>query len=471
MSYSITSARKSPFRLKALKSVFFAGLITLGLLGLVYSQDAADTPAVSDSATLSEASGAEDSAASGDKPSLVYLLDLEEAIGVVTAKRIVEAIERAEEDSAEALVIMLDTPGGFTASTWTINKAILNSHVPVIVYIGPAGSRAGSAGVYITYAAHIAAMAPGTNIGSAHPVGGGGEEIDSIMNEKVTNDAVASIRAMARKRGRNEEWAESAVRESVNITAHEADSLGVIDVLADSREELYEKIDGWEVETPIGKKKLNLSVVNEVELNLTFIESILRLISSPNIAFLLLSIGGLGIMMEIYNPGSIFPGVVGVICMILGMYAMQTLPINSAGVALMVFAIILFIAEIKITSYGLLTVAGVISLALGGMMLIDSTDPSLQVDLSVIWTISIAIGIVMAIIIALVTSARSKQVATGSEGMVGEIGEARSNLAPMGMVFVAGELWKARCSGTINNGEQIVVTEVDGIHLIVKKSS
>ncbi|MFQ5606809.1 MAG: nodulation protein NfeD [Candidatus Zixiibacteriota bacterium] len=444
-----------------------AGLFAVGLAVLAGAPLAQDDTAPDTQATT----GAVADTIPYIEPSLVYILDLEEAIGVVTAKRIVEAIELAEEDTAEALVIMLDTPGGFTASTWTINKAILNSHVPVIVFIGPAGSRAGSAGVYITYASHIAAMAPGTNIGSAHPVGGGGEEIDSIMNEKVTNDAVASIRAMAKKRGRNEEWAESAVRESVNVTASEADSLGVIDVLAESRGELYDKIDGWEVETPIGQKKLNLRRVDEVELDLSFIESVLRLISSPNIAFLLLSIGGLGIMMEIYNPGAIFPGVVGVICMILGMYAMQTLPINSAGVALMIFAIILFIAEIKITSYGLLTVGGVISLALGGMMLIDSTDPSLKVDLTLIWIISIAVGLVMAIVISLVVRARSRQVATGSEGMIGEIGEARSNLAPEGMVYVDGELWKARSSETINNGEKIVVTEVDGIHLIVKKST
>ena len=462
---ALTSSITSPIRFKLFSIMFFSGLISLYFLSPVFSQEGTDT--------LAESTTAVDTSETSSvvEPSLVYLLDLEEAIGVVTAKRIVEAIKLSEEDGAEALVIMLDTPGGFTASTWTINKAILNSHVPVIVYIGPAGSRAGSAGVYITYAAHIAVMAPGTNIGSAHPVSGGGEEIDSVMNEKVTNDAVASIRAMAKKRGRNEKWAESAVRESVNITAHEADSLGVVDLLADSREELYEKIDGWEVETPIGKKKLNLSHVNEVELHLTFIESILRLISSPNIAFLLLSIGGLGIMMEIYNPGSIFPGVVGVICMILGMYAMQTLPINSAGVALMIFAIILFIAEIKITSYGLLTVGGVISLAFGGMMLIDSTDPSLRVDPSLIWTISISIGLVMGILILLIVRARNKQVATGSEGMVGEIGEARSNLAPEGMVHVCGELWKARSSETINNGEKVVVTEVHGIHLIVKKST
>ncbi len=467
MQYPKTSIITSPIRLKALKFVFSLGLISLGLLGYASSQDTADTAAESDSASAIEAQ----QASPGVEPSLVYLLDLEEAIGTVTAKRVVEAIELSENDSAEALVIMLDTPGGFTKATWTIDKAILNSHVPVIVFIGPAGARAGSAGVYITYSAHIAAMAPGTNIGSAHPVSGGGEEIDSLMNEKITNDAVASIKAMADKRGRNAEWAEKAVRESVNVTAREADSLGVIDVLAESREELYDKIHGWEVETPAGKKTLNLKQVNEVELKLTFIESVLRVITSPDIAFLLLSLGGLGIMLEIYNPGSIFPGVVGGICMILGLYAVQTLPINSAGLALIFFALILFLAEIKVASYGLLTVGGIISLALGGMMLIDTYDPALQVSRTLIWTISLTIGIIMAIVIAMVARARSKQVATGSEGMVGEIGEARSNLAPEGMVFVAGELWKARCSGTINNGEKVVVTEVDGIHLIVKKST
>ncbi|MCH9032488.1 MAG: nodulation protein NfeD, partial [candidate division Zixibacteria bacterium] len=264
----------------------------------------------------------------------VYILKIEDAIGVVTVKRIKEAIELAEDENAELIVIMLDTPGGFTKATWAIDKAILNSHVPIVVYIAPSGARAGSAGVYITYAANFAVMAPGTNIGAAHPVSGSGEKIDSLLNEKITNDAVASIKAMAEKRGRNAEWAERSVRESVSITDLEADSLGVINFRAHALADLYDSLDGRVAETPSGEKTLDLSNVEEITLVESFLERVLKVIASPDIAFLLFSIGGLGIVLELYHPGAILPGVVGGISLILAFYAFQTLPINTTGLML-----------------------------------------------------------------------------------------------------------------------------------------
>lgn len=402
-------------------------------------------------------------------PRLVYLLEISEPIGVVTAKRIVEAIALAEEDSAEALVIMLDTPGGFTNATWTIDKAILNSHVPVIVYIAPSGARAGSAGVYITYAAHIAAMAEGTNIGAAHPVSGEGKDIDSTMNEKVTNDAVASIRSMAEKHGRNADWAEDAVRNSVSITDRVADSLNVIDLRAGSLAELYEKINGRTVETPAGSKTLVLDDVNEVQLFASFIEKVLRVITSPDIAFLLFSIGGLGIMLELYNPGAILPGVVGGISLILAFYAFSVLPINTTGLLFIIFALVLFLAEIKVTSFGLLTIGGVISLVLGGLMLIDAYDPAMQVSRVVVYSVALGIGSLMALVAYFVARSYGRQVSTGSEGMVGQLGEARSDLDPDGSVYVAGELWQAKSHAPIKNGALVMVQKVEGIHLIVRE--
>ena len=399
----------------------------------------------------------------------VYILMIEDAIGVVTVKRIEEAIALAEDESAELIVIMLDTPGGFTKATWAIDKAILNSHVPVVVYIAPAGARAGSAGVYITYAAHFAVMAPGTNIGAAHPVSGSGEKIDSVMNEKITNDAVASIKAMAEKRGRNVEWAEKSVRESVSITDLEADSLGVIDFRAHALADLYDSLDGRVAETPSGDKTLELSSVEEITLVESFLERILKIIASPDIAFLLFSIGGLGIVLELYHPGAILPGVVGGISLILAFYAFQTLPINTTGLMLILFAIVLFLVEIKVTSYGLLTMGGIISLSLGGLMLIDTYDPNLQVSKATIYTVAIGLAILLGIVVYLITRAQTRKVSTGTEGLAGLIGEARSDISPIGTVYVNGELWKARSAAPIIQGDEVIVERVEGILLVVKR--
>ncbi|MBN4056740.1 nodulation protein NfeD [bacterium AH-315-J21] len=446
-------------------------LLPLAFAGITHSDEADSNQATSLETTPTdtiEVTTTDTSAKSATRK-LVYILNIDGAIGTVTAKRVVDAIEKSEQDNAEALIIQLDTPGGFTKATWAIDKAILNSHVPVIVYIGPAGARAGSAGVYITYAAHIAAMAYGTNLGSAHPVGGQGEDIDSVMNEKVTNDAVASIRTMADKHGRNAEWAERAVRESVNITDTEADSLGVIDVRAKSIDELLTVIDGRTVETPVGEKTLQTKEAHTVTLTISFIESILRIITSPDIAFLLFSIGGLGIILELYHPGAIFPGVIGGISLILAFYAFQTLPINTAGLLLIILSLVLFMIEIKVTSYGLLTVGGIVSMSLGGMMLIDSSNTALQVSKGIIFSVAFSLGILLALVGYLVAHSYRHQITTGPEGMVGEIGQARSEINLTGSVFACGELWKATSAEPIEKGAEIIVEKIEGIHLHVRK--
>lgn len=447
-------------------SVWFS-LALIGAFGIFSAFADENSDSVSDSAIVADSAAA----AAAEAKSLVYTLYLDQAIGAVTNKRITEAVELAEDTEAEALVIILDTPGGLLTSTHDIDKAILNSHVPVIVYVAPSGARAGSAGVFITYAAHIAVMAPGTNIGAAHPVGGGGADIDSTMNEKITNDAVAKIRAMAEKHGRNADWGERAVRESVSITDREADSLGVINLRAESLDVLYKKCNGLEVETPAGTRVLDLANVDEVELEETFIESVLRIITSPDIAFLLLSIGGLGIMLELYNPGAIFPGVIGGISLILAFYAMQTLPINTAGLLLILFALVLFIAESQITSFGLLTIGGVVSLTLGGLMLIDSYDPALQVSKSVIYSVSITMGIIMALVAYMVARTYRHRVESGAQGMVGETGMVRKKISPVGMALVSGELWKVRTQDgeTIEPGAEVEVVGVENIYLVVKR--
>jgi membrane-bound serine protease (ClpP class) len=396
---------------------------------------------------------------------LVYLMKIDGAIGTVTDTRVTAAIDLADESRAELLIIELDTPGGFTKPTWAICRSFLNSPVPVCVYISPSGARAGSAGVYMTYAAHIAAMAHSTNIGAAHPVAGGGEEIDSVMNEKITNDAVAQIKAAAQKRGRNAAWAEKAVRESVSIPDSEALAIHVIDIRAKNIDELLTQIEGREVDLPQGKKKLSLEDARVEEIKTSFVHRILDIITQPDVAFILMSIGGLGIILELYNPGSIFPGVVGAISLILAFYSFQTLPINYAGVALLILAAILFIAEIKVVSHGLLTIGGIISLFFGGLMLIDTVDPSLKISKSVLISMVLFVGLCVFFASWLVIKAYKNRPFTGNEGMVGKIGEVRSG----GFVYVEGALWKAESDEPLEIGNKVQIVSVDNLLLKVKK--
>lgn len=396
---------------------------------------------------------------------LVLRMYIDGAIGAVTDDRIADAIDQAEEEGAELLIIYLDTPGGFTKPTWAITKRILNSPVPVCIYIAPSGARAGSAGVYMTFAAHFAAMAYSTNIGAAHPVSGDGQKIDSVMNEKITNDAAAQIKAFADKRKRNATWAEQAVRQSVSITDKEALDSNVIDIRAESYDDLLKQLNGRKTDVPAGEKILDLLGARTKDIKHTFVQKLLEIVTSPDVAFILFSIGGLGIVLELYNPGAILPGVVGAICLILAFYSFQTLPINYAGVLLIILAIILFIAEIKIVSHGLLTVGGVISLILGGMMLVDTVDPNLQVSKSILVTISVLVGITVALVIWLVTKAARHAPWVGEQSLIGKKGVIHKD----GYVYVDGALWKMTSDEIIEAGADVEIIGAQNLTLKVKK--
>ena len=322
----------------------------------------------------------------------VHRIIINGVINPVATEYIVKSIEKAENEEVELLLIEIDTPGGLMESMHRIIKAIQSSDIPVAVYVAPSGSRAGSAGVYITYAAHIAAMAPSTNIGSAHPVfGGGSGEMDSTttetLMEKVVNDAVAKIKAVAKARGRNVEWAEKAVRESANITETEALKLNVIEYIVPSADSLLAVLDGKEITMDDGKvKQLKTRNATVITYEMSWRQRLLDTITNPNIAYILMMVGMAGIMLEIYNPGSILPGVAGGVSLILALYAMQTLPVNYAGLLLIIFAIVLFLLEIKIPSFGLLSIGGVISMVMGSIMLFDSELPFMRIAWAIAWT-------------------------------------------------------------------------------------
>jgi len=403
----------------------------------------------------------------------VIVISVDGSINPASAQYINSGIKHARENDAECLVITLNTPGGLLKSTRVIVTDILDSEIPVVVFVFPGGSQAASAGVFITLAGHIAAMAPGTNIGAAHPVALQGEQ-DSIMNEKATNDAAAFIRTISEKRARNTQWAEDAVRKSVSITETEALKEGVIDTIAITIRDLLEKIDGKEINTSAGIKVLNTRDAEIVELKLNFQQKILGLLSDPNIAYILLMIGIYGIFFELYNPGAIFPGVVGAISLILAFYSLHTLPVNYAGLALIILAIILFIVEIKVVSYGLLTIGGVISLILGSIMLIDakSTLEVIRISWQVILVIVIFTAAFFIFAISFGIKAQRRKPTTGVEGIIGEIGEAISDLEPAGQIRVHGELWNAESpEGPVSKGGKVIVTGISNLKLIVRKST
>jgi membrane-bound serine protease (ClpP class) len=398
----------------------------------------------------------------------VTVLDIDGAIGPIAVKLIERAIVEAEDNGSNALVIRLNTPGGLTSSTWKITTAILNANVPVIVYVWPSGARAGSAGVFITYSAHVAAMATGTNIGAATPIQMEGK-MDSTLSKKVTNDAVANLRSIAEKQGRNQNWVERAIRDGESITASQALDSNVIEFIADDITELLAAVHGYEVTLQNRVDTLETEGASTVKIERTFSEKILEIISDPNIAFILFTLGSLGLVMELYHPGAIVPGVVGGICIILAFFSFQTLPINYAGVALIIFAIILFLLEIKVTSFGVLSIGGVISLALGGLFLIDSPEPYLAVSKGVIASV---VGITSAFFLfalRYILKARKRQVATGGEGLIGQAALVKQSIDPDGMVYIAGALWKAVADEPIEEGCKAVIVSVDGMILKVQK--
>ncbi|HOB84900.1 MAG TPA: nodulation protein NfeD [Bacteroidales bacterium] len=416
------------------------------------------------------------SAISADETSAgkkVIAISLDATINPSTAEYINSGIRMAASENAECLIIKLNTPGGLLKSTRVIVSDILDSPVPVAVFVFPGGSQAASAGVFITLAGHIAAMAPGTNIGAAHPVTMQGEQ-DSIMNEKATNDAAAFIRTISEKRERNVQWAEDAVRKSLSITETEALKANVIDLTAVSVEDLLDKIDGKEISLSSGMKVLQTKDAAVTEIGMSLRQKILNLISDPNIAYIFLMIGIYGIMFELYSPGTIFPGVIGGISLIIAFYSLHTLPVNYAGLALIIFAIILFIAEIKIISHGLLTIGGIISLTLGSIMLInmESTLEVFRISWHVILVFVILTAAFFIFAIGFAIKAQIRKPVTGIEGMTGERGEAITDLSPEGQIMVHGEIWNAECQdGPVSKGTKVEVIKVLNLKLLVRKTT
>lgn len=403
--------------------------------------------------------------------SKVAVVTVKGAISPATSSYIANGIKQAESEKIKALIIELNTPGGLLESTRDIVQAIMSSKVPVVVFVSPSGSRAGSAGVFITLSANIAVMAPGTNIGAAHPVGLGGESDTSAMFDKITNDAAAFVRSIAQKRGRNVEWAELSVRESISSSEKEALEKGVIDYICPNIDSLLKAIDGDTVEVANMKVTLNVKNSKFEHYEMSWKDEILGIISDPNIAYLLLMAGIYGILFELYSPGAIFPGVLGGISIILAGYSLQMLPINYAGLALILLSIILFILEIKVQSYGMLTVGGILSLFFGSIMLIDSPGDFMAISTSLIITTVVFTTIFFLVIISIGIKAQYKKRATGAEGIKTEIGIAMTNISPneIGKVKVHGEIWKAKSEDTILKGDEIIVKSIDSLTLTVSK--
>ena len=400
-------------------------------------------------------------------------------INPVMATYVDRVIGDAERSNAQAVVFYMDTPGGLSDAMRGINLRIERSSVPVIVYVAPNGARAGSAGVYISYAAHLVGMAPATNIGSATPIAedtnGGEAQMSPEMKAKVTNDAVAGIQALAQQRGRDPNFAEQAVRQGANLQASEALKANVINYVAPDLNDLLRQVDGAHVQTPSGDVVLHTANANTRSAEMSAFESFLLTITNPTIAYILLSMGSLGLLLELYNPGSIFPGVIGGICLLLAFYALGTLPLNFAGLALIAFGLLLFGLEPFLTAHGILAAGGAISFAFGSMLLINVPDaPFLQISVYAVAAVTaVFLGFFLFVVAAILRS-RRRRVVTGREGLIGAGGVVRREVEQgrPGIVLVQGELWQASvASGRLNVGERVIVESVDGLHLTVRRAA
>jgi membrane-bound serine protease (ClpP class) len=432
-------------------------LVLSGLTGLALSADRPTTEGSAPTAT-----------APARPVPTVMLIKIDDPITPMIAEFIIKSIDKAARQNAEALIIEMDTPGGLVDSTREIIKKMLASEVPTVVYVAPDGSRAASAGVFITLTANIAAMAPNTRMGSASPVQMEGK-MDETMAKKVTNDLAAMIRGIAEKRGRNAKWAEDAVRKAISATETEALNLGVIDLIAPDINALLRKIDGRTVEVALGKRTLRTADAVVKERIMGFRYKLLGIVSNPNIAYILMILGFYGLYFELSNPGAIFPGVAGAICLILAFYALQTLPINYAGLMLIILAIGLFIAEAFITSHGVLGVGGAVAMLFGSLMLIDSPEPSLQISWAVILPVVAASSLLFIVTVTVAVRAHRGRVDTGKEGLIGMLAEAKTEIGKDGQVFLRGEYWNAQSDEHIAKGEKVTVVAVDGLRLRVRK--
>lgn len=399
----------------------------------------------------------------------IYVGELDGVISPASSSYLLRSIELAEDTDAMCLIMQLDTPGGLDISMREIAKRILNAGVPIVVYVAPKGARAASAGVFILYASHVAAMAPGTNVGAAHPVNIGGEQVDSVMAEKVTNDAVAYLQAIAKERDRNEAWAERAVRESASVDAETALKIGVCEIVADDVDDLIAQLNGRTVEVNGEEHTFETEAHTVKEVEMTLKERLLLLLTNPNVAYILLLLGIYGLFFELQNPGMIFPGVVGAICIILGFYALHLLPVNYAGVALIFLSAILFILEIYTVSNGLLTIGGIVALVFGSLILFESDVPFLRLSWEVIMIAVVIVATFFIFLVFLGIRAQFRKRQTGREGIIGETGIAKTKIDQSGgTVFVHGEYWNAVSEKLIKKDAQVRVISVKEMILKVE---
>jgi len=402
---------------------------------------------------------------------IVDVATLETAIQPISAEYVVHAIDQAERDHREALIIRVDTPGGLDTSMRQIIKRILISEVPVVVYVAPAGSRAASAGTFIAYAAHVSAMAPGTSIGAATPVNMGGADIQKDLARKVKNDAVSYIRSLATQRGRNADWAEKAVREGGSLPEDEALKLHVVDYVARDVDDLLRQMDGRKVVVAGLTRTLHTSGAEHHGVVPSWRQRLLTRIVDPNISYILFILGFYGLIFELSNPGAILPGIVGGICILLALLAFQALPVNMTGVFLILFAMLLFLVEVKVHSHGLLAGGGVISLVLGSLILLNGGEGTAHLSLSVVLTVAVTTVLFFAFVVGAGYRALKRKPVTGREGLQGERGVALTELGgPKGRVFVHGEDWAAEASERIEKGAAVIVDQVDGMRLRVHRA-
>jgi membrane-bound serine protease (ClpP class) len=400
----------------------------------------------------------------------IVKIRVDDTIQPITAEYIDRAIERARQTNADAVLIELSTPGGLLDSTRTIIQTILASPVPVIIYVAPSGARAASAGFFILEAADVAAMAPGTNTGAAHPVTLGGEKMDDTMKAKVENDSAAFMRSYVGPRGRNVQLAETAVRESKSWTDQEALQQHLIDVVARDQNDLFHQLEGRTIKRFDGKPvKLHLAGASVDELPMTLKQRILDFLLDPNIAFLVLAVGALALYAEFNHPGAIVPGVVGVVFILLALFALNLLPTRYASFTLIIASFVLFALEAKFATHGILGLGGIVLLTIGGLLLVDGPIPQMRVQLWTALGVSVPLGVITVFLMTIALQARRSKVVTGLQGMIGAVGEARTDIDPEGKVFVQGELWNAHAPSRVGIGEHVVVRRVEGLEMEVEK--
>jgi membrane-bound serine protease (ClpP class) len=403
----------------------------------------------------------------------IIKITVDAPIHPITSEYILKALDKADNDKASMIIIVINTPGGLDSSMREIIAKILAAETPVVAYVSPSSARAASAGFFIGVACDLFVMAPGTNTGAAHPVGVGitGQKMDETMADKVTNDAVSYIKTIAEKRGRNIKMAEDAVRKSLSYTEQEALKGGLIDFIAKNEQEIIDHFNGKTIKRFNGEEQLlDLEGEQIVEISMTARQKFLLTISNPNLAYILLMLGLLGLYFEFSNPGAILPGVLGGICLLMAIFSFQILPINYVGLILILLAIGLFILEIKIQSYGILSVGGILAMVIGSIMLIDAPIPELRPSLKFIIPIAISLSLIFLFLIILTVKAHARRVHTGREGLIGEIGKAQTDLAPEGKVFVHGEIWDAEAPENIPKGSKVEVVEVEkGLKIKVTK--